>query len=278
MVKILDECNAPDYVKNGAILVVKSGSHAYGTATPDSDRDYRGICFAPLETYFGNATKFEQLECKSPDVVIYELRKFVKLATQCNPNIIEILFTEDEDRVVCTHEASTLLKMRDLFLTKRAKSTFSGYAVSQLKKLSVTGDDALLAPKNLAGVAEASKRAKRQAKFGYDTKNAMHLVRLLRMCYEILCTGIVQVKRPDADELLAIRNGAWTLKEIREYTEHMDAMIAEAAEYCWLPEHPDEKKIDSFLVQMLKDRFMPRSENRIKWDGYYANVNRDRGR
>jgi len=44
-----------------------------------------------------------------------------------------------------------------------------------------------------------------EAKFGFDTKHAMHLIRLLRMAREILETGVVHVKRPDAEELSAIR-------------------------------------------------------------------------
>lgn len=51
------------------------------------------------------------------------------------------------------------------------------------------------------------KRAELEEKFGFDTKNATHLFRLLRMCREILETGEVIVERPDAKELLEIRDG-----------------------------------------------------------------------
>ncbi len=61
-----------------------------------------------------------------------------------------------------------------------------------------------------------------EEKYGYDTKHAMHLVRLLRMGVEALRTGEVIVKRPDADELLAIRDGAWSYDEIVEYATDMD--------------------------------------------------------
>ncbi len=61
-----------------------------------------------------------------------------------------------------------------------------------------------------------------EEEFGYDTKHAMHLVRLLRMGKEVLETGKIIVKRPDAEELLAIRNGSMTYEEIVEYAEDMD--------------------------------------------------------
>jgi len=66
-----------------------------------------------------------------------------------------------------------------------------------------------------------------EEKYGYDTKHAMHLVRLLRMGKEALEEGVLKVKRPDAEELLAIRNGAWTYEECVEYAEEMDVLIRE---------------------------------------------------
>ena len=68
-------------------------------------------------------------------------------------------------------------------------------------------------------------RSELEEEHGYDTKHAMHLVRLLRMGEEILTEGIVRVKRPDAEELLAIRNGAWKYEELLEWAEMMDARI-----------------------------------------------------
>jgi uncharacterized protein len=61
-----------------------------------------------------------------------------------------------------------------------------------------------------------------EEQFGYDTKHAMHLVRLLRMGAEALETGVLNVRRPDAEELLSIRNGAWTYEQVVEYAEMMD--------------------------------------------------------
>ena len=53
----------------------------------------------------------------------------------------------------------------------------------------------------------------------------MHLVRLLRMGKEALEEGVLKVKRPDAEELLAIRAGSWTYEECVKYAEEMDGLI-----------------------------------------------------
>lgn len=72
-------------------------------------------------------------------------------------------------------------------------------------------------------------RRELEEKSGYDTKHASHLVRLMRMGYEILTTGQVIVKRPDADELLAIKNGSWSYEKVMEYKEEVERKLE--AEY-----------------------------------------------
>lgn len=66
-----------------------------------------------------------------------------------------------------------------------------------------------------------------EVQFGYDTKHAMHLVRLMRMAEEILTDGKVLVKRPDAQELLDIRGGKWTLEELLAWADEKDRYIRE---------------------------------------------------
>ena len=40
-------------VESGLILLALTGSQAYGTATPTSDRDYKGVFIAPKDYYLG---------------------------------------------------------------------------------------------------------------------------------------------------------------------------------------------------------------------------------
>ena len=85
---------------------------------------------------------------------------------------------------------------------------------------------------------------------GYDTKHAMHLVRLLRMGVESLRDGELIVKRPDAEELLSIRDGAWTYDEIVKYAESMDKEVREV----WYKKTKLRKKPDlKFAANLLMD-------------------------
>jgi uncharacterized protein len=339
------------------IYLSRHGSHAYGTNLPTSDEDFRGVAIAPREYYLGGLHRFDQAECKDPDLTVFDLRKFISLASQANPNVIEILFTDPGDHLVMTPAGERLLDARELFLSRRIKHTFSGYAHSQLKRInvhyrwlksppaapptraefglpertvipaeqlaaaeagirkkldswSVDFLDHLdrdireaIAQKMAAHLAELEvamsgdlwsgaartlgyddnfirlldlerrytgrlrewqnyqewkktrnpARAELEAKHAYDTKHGMHLVRLIRMCREILETGKVIVKRPDAEELLAIRAGAWPYERLVEWAEAEDKALEELAKTSMLPKSPDLGAIDALCIDLIGD-------------------------
>lgn len=94
-------------------------------------------------------------------------------------------------------------------------------------------------------------RAALEARYGYDTKHGMHLVRLLRMAREILTGKGVVVRRPDAEELKEIRfQGTWSYEKLAEWAyqqdEELDALMASSP----LPRLPDRKGVD-LVVQGL---------------------------
>ena len=343
--------------------VTRHGSHAYGTNLPSSDLDLRGIAIAPKEYYLGFAQVFEQAEQKEPDLVIFELRKFMKLAADCNPNALEILFTDESDHLVSNLVFEKLRDNRHLFLSRKAKHTFSGYAVSQLKRINthyrwlknpplgaptraefglpertVIPADQMAAANaaiqkqvdvwswhELEGVDPAVRQAIKdeftrrlaeitswgweettaktwlaasravgfdtnfielldlerrytgrlrewqqyndwkknrnvdrailEEKWGFDTKHGMHLVRLLRMCRELLTEGKVIVKRPDAKELLRIREGDWDYHKLVEWAEIQDKELEVLVKSSPLPHTPDRKKLDILCAEMVEASF-----------------------
>lgn len=297
------------------IFLTRAGSHAYGLATPESDLDLRGVAIPPSEYFLGFAQRFEQADATDPDLVIYDIRKFFQLAAACNPSILELLWTAGEDHLVITPLGQRLLEHRALFLSRRARHTFSGYAVAQLKRInthrrwlvtppthkptraefglpetSVLSADILgaieaveqKAAQDLAAIPahvmdlyrrerayqnalrewrqyehwkahRNPKRAALEAKMGFDGKHAAHLVRLMRMCREILETGAVVVKRPDREELLAIRNGAWSYEQLMQWSEQEDHALEEISEHSPLPSAPDSRTLDVLCVTIVAE-------------------------
>jgi uncharacterized protein len=99
------------------------------------------------------------------------------------------------------------------------------------------------------------KRAELEKKIGFDGKHASHLVRLMRMAREILEGKGVQVKRPDAEELLAIRNGAWSYDEIISWAENEDHALEEVMKDSALPKNPNRRLISDTVTE-ITERFL----------------------
>ncbi|MGD1871873.1 MAG: DNA polymerase beta superfamily protein [Mastigocoleus sp.] len=131
-------------VEERTIFVGLAGSHGYGLNRPDSDFDYRGAFIAPKRYYLG----FDKVEQKdsgwdeegilsfldgNQDTVIYELRKLIQLLAGANPNVLELLWLKNYPFL--TEIGEHLINHRDLFLSKKVKHTYSGYAFAQIKKM-----------------------------------------------------------------------------------------------------------------------------------------------
>ena len=145
--------NAKEVAEKNVILSYRVGSSLYGTNTPDSDIDYSGVFMPDENMVFGFERADEvDLSFKSKredgknnkdavDVVLYEFRKFAKLALDNNPNILEQLFVNKENLVYSNSYGDKLLKYGYLFPHKGLKEKFMGYAFSQKHKMVIRTDN-----------------------------------------------------------------------------------------------------------------------------------------
>jgi hypothetical protein len=105
---------------------------------PDSidDKDVMGVYIGPLEHYLGFDRKdvYEKWEGEW-DCVFYELRKFVGLLLNCNPNVLSLLWVKPNGIIFESPLGARLRERRDLFVTRKAYHSFSGYAHDQFKKM-----------------------------------------------------------------------------------------------------------------------------------------------
>lgn len=93
-----------------------------------------------------------------------------------------------------------------------------------------------------------------EEKYHYDCKHAYHLVRLLRQCKEALLTGRLVVKRADREELIAIRNGAWTYDELLAFAEKEEKELNELYNSSTaLPKHPDRAKLENLCIELVEE-------------------------
>ena len=126
----------------GLISLCWRGSVAHGMyvtkSDPDSidDKDVMGVYIGPLEHYlgFGRNDVYEKWEGEW-DCVFYELKKFVGLLLNCNPNVLSLLWLKPNGIIYESSIGQRLRENRDLFVTRKAYHSFSGYAHDQFKKM-----------------------------------------------------------------------------------------------------------------------------------------------
>ena len=109
------------------------GSQSHGTATENSDIDYRGVFMLPLEDVL-NYNYVPQVSDEMNNETYYELRRFLELVEVNNPNIIEILATPEDCIVYKDPIFDLVLQNKDKILSKLIEETFGGYAATQIKK------------------------------------------------------------------------------------------------------------------------------------------------
>lgn len=143
-------------LRERTILLTVAGSRAYGIHKRESDVDLKGVAVPPEPYFLGFARRFEQADASAEmagfadlldgdereavartklEGTVYEIRKFLTLAADNNPNILDVLFCRDAEIRFATPAGRALREHRDLFLSAKAKHTFSGYATAQLKRI-----------------------------------------------------------------------------------------------------------------------------------------------
>ena len=261
----------------GMILRVLVGSTVHGTAIDgQDDRDEMGICLEPPETLVGlrRFTHYEfrtaeQREpavpghspCSGPDdldLIVYSLRRYVSLAARGNPTMLLPLFVPDDAVCFIDDIGAELREQRSMLLSRQAGARFKGYLHSQRRGLMGLR----------SGGSRNQGRADIRARYGFDSKFAMHMVRLGYQGEELLETGRITLPMRDGQltrlrELRrARRSKEWALAEAERLERRIDELTATTE----LPEQPDWERIDAWLVDVHR-RFWARSdEAAAQWD------------
>jgi predicted nucleotidyltransferase len=351
------------------------GSVAYGLDTNESDLDLKGVyiprrndllqyCDLPPEQYEFSPDITTPGRLPGPyDAAIFSLQKLCRLGAACNPNVVEMLFVEQQHVLKMTSLGAHIRALGPLFLSLRARQTFGEYARGQLRRMEqhrrwlrdppsvaptrdafglperglvppeqrdaaeqavkqvmerwqldlegllphqviglqkhiadyltdvasavgYTGDQAsddlrFVAAARQAGIGDDllealrrerrfksavrewhqyqvwlttrnPKRAVMERQFGMDLKHATHLVRLMRTCRDLVADGVMRVYRPDREELLEIKRGAWSfeqlVEDVRRHGEEADAAIRLGRSP--LPPAPDETAINRACIEL----------------------------
>lgn len=250
MLKITKRGESPSWINGGAVgYLTLMGSRAYGVGDEKSDHDYYGFVYPPMSVLFPGdiigfdkgGVRFEQLEyqeAKAIDVTLYSVTKYFRLVADGNPNMVDSLFTDDEDVVHITESGKLVKDNSHIFLSQKMYHTFKGMLYSHLVRLE-------------SGHVKEGRR-ELEKMYGYDTKDAYHSLRMALEMNEVLFMGDLHLKR-HADLLKSVRRGEFPLsivvEKIEGILEHAEKNVALRSV---VPYAVQEEKVRDLLVKVLE--------------------------
>lgn len=237
--------------ESGCILRTVVGSQVHGLVQAGTDdRDEMAITIEPPEYVMG-LRSFEHWthrtqpegEPSGPgdlDLVVYSLRKFCRLALKGSPTVLLPLFAPPEHTLICTEAGRALRAQTDLFIASDFRSSFLGYLQAQRKSLLATGK---------ARDRELSET------HGYDTKYAMHALRIGYQGLQLAKEGVISlpVPEPGRTRLMEIRGGSVPLDDVLlELDGLIDKLRAAPVPHM---DPPPELQLEQWLIGAYRDHW-----------------------
>ena len=249
-----DEISHQLIAEPNTILRGLVGSTVHGLVLSGTDdRDEMGVCVEPRRYVVGFG-KFEHWVYRSAaeregnlgapsqagdlDLTIYSLRKWARLALQGNPTVLLLLYLPSDALVIRTSAGEELQKLAPAFASRHAGRRFLGYLEAQRQRL----------------VGERGQRDVNRTElveeFGYDTKYAMHMLRLGHQGAEFLETGrlTLPMRGPVRDRLMNVRQGRSNLAEVLAECTELELRLSALLESSPLPLEPDLKTVECFVM------------------------------
>jgi uncharacterized protein len=232
---------------DGCILRGLVGSTVHGLSNAGTDdRDEMGVCAEPPEYVLG-LRQFEHCVARTQpegvpsgpgdvDLTVYGLRKFCSLAAKGSPTVLLLFFVRGTDVLEQTDLGRELQALAPAFLSRRTARAFLGYVDAQAR--------------GLRGERHATRTRELSREHGYDTKYAMHAMRIAHQGLELFETGLISLpmREPTRSRLRDVRAGAVPLPEVLAEIDGLSERLTSSSKDSSLPPGPDDTRISAFLA------------------------------
>ena len=234
-------------LRSDIIHAFKAGSDLHGARIEGkSDLDVAGVFVeAPIlnlgidkREHFITSTADDTAKntTDDKDAAFHSLRHWACLAAGGNPTIIAYAFAPIDPELADSVWATDIVPNIEYFVARKHTNAFLGYAINQLKRL-----------QGKLGAGKHGQRPELEALYGYDTKMAMHMIRLLQEGIELMKTGRLTFPRPEKELLLQIRKGDWSREAVELYFAELEAELRATELISPLPRNIDRAKVSSII-------------------------------
>lgn len=246
------------------IIRVPAGSSLHGLHVAGTDdRDEMGVCIEDIDAAIG-FSEFEQYIYRTAaeregrhdapsaagdlDLTIYSLRKFLRLAMQGNPQLVQLLFVPFNLCVIRDGRGAGLQDLAPLIVSRDAGMRYLGYMESQRQRL--MGERG----------QKKVNRPELEERFGFDTKYAMHVVRLGFQGVELLKTGRLTVPMPEAERAFtyAVRLGDVPLQDVLTKAGDLERELKDLLSDGPIREKPDREGVERWMISMYFENWKAR--------------------
>lgn len=230
------------------IIRAEVGSSIHGIALEGKDdRDEMGVCIESSEYVIGLEV-FEQYEYRSArertgirdepsksgdlDLVVYSLRKYLRLAMKGNPTVLLPFFVSEDRLVIQTELGKELQSLAPAVVSKRSGEQFLGYLRAQKQRLL-----------RERGTAKVPNRGDHHAKY------ASHILRLGLQGKELMMTGWITLPMPEQerDFVVATKKGEVDFNEVLTRAGELERDLEDLVTANPLRDEPDRGAINAFL-------------------------------
>jgi uncharacterized protein len=231
------------YLENNTILRATVGSEMFGLNIESSDRDEMGVCvedmhelvgFSEFEQYVTEANKGAEL-----DSTVYSLKKYLRLCLKGNPTVLTLLFVPPERCITLAFAGSELQSLSPCFWSKAAGRAFLGYLTAQRMRL--------LGERGGKDV----NRPELVEKYGFDTKYAMHMLRLGFQGIEFLETGSMSLPLREHERtfLMDVRLGRVPLQQCLTKCGELERNLKDLLNSKLIPEQGNQVKVEDWMLE-----------------------------
>lgn len=236
---------------NTLINVFVGGSQLHGAKVSGyDDLDIYGCYIEPPEYILGimmcehfvwsSSSDAVKNSANDIDVTTYSLHRWGELMMKGNPAILHYLFAVN-DSIGSDTWARYIAPIKESLVTLKSAKQYIGFANSQRMRL--TGE---------RGMGRHGQRPDLIEQYGFDTKFAMHYIRLLLECLELLRSRNLTFPLAESKFLIDIRTGKYTQAEVFKYGAELMLECEDAMKNSSLPESINPMELSRVIAQAYK--------------------------